>query len=188
MVQIMAVAELAAALAAAGLWDQADAAAERALSLHESVPHPAAICRMLRGVADSSMRLRGSEAVSATLGYLDQADAVNVAAAEEPDRYARWPETAQTTELRARVLADAGQHDEALTAAGLALLAYQAGGDQSLAQQAEVTRIAAIVEGLRVGRSGPAIERLTAMISRCQAAGLADKASQLTGLRDSLAR
>lgn len=89
-------------------------------------------------------------ATSGTLGYLSQADEVNAPAAEVPDQYVRWPETAQTAELRVRVLAEAGQNDEALAAADISIGAYLAGGDGTLAQQAEVTRIAAIVEGLRM--------------------------------------
>jgi tetratricopeptide (TPR) repeat protein len=186
-VQVIAVAEMATALAGAELWDQADAAVERALSLHRTAQHPAAICQMLRGVANLSMRLRGAEAVGSTLGYLSQADEINVGAAEVPGEYVRWPETAQTAELRTRVLADAGQSDEALAAADISIRAYQAGGDQTLAQQAEVTRIAAIVEGLRIDRRGPAINRLNAMINRCQAATLTNETGQLIRLRDRIA-
>lgn len=182
----MIVGELAAALAAAGLWDQVDGAIGRAFAAHTSNPNPAAICHMLRMVADCSIQ-RGRDAIDATLGYLSQADDVNEQATEIPGRYARWPETAQNAELRTRALAEAGRNQDALAAAEASLRAYTAGGERTLAKQAEVVRIAAVIEGLRLGDRGSAVARLEPMIVRCQVAGLADQAAQLSDLRGRLA-
>jgi hypothetical protein len=181
----MVVGELAAALAAAGLWDQVDGAIQRAMAAHASNPNPAAICHMLRMVADSSIQ-RGRDAIDATLGYLGQADEVNERATEIPGRYAKWPETAQNAELRARALAEAGQNQDALAAAEVSLRAYEAGGERTLAKQAELVRIAAILEGLRLGDRSSAVVRLEPIIGRCQTAGLADQAAQLSDLRTRL--
>ncbi|MBO0832933.1 MAG: hypothetical protein J2P29_13290, partial [Actinobacteria bacterium] len=185
--KIMVAGELAASLAAAGLWDQADAAVQRAMQAHAAHPHPAVICHMLRMVADASMSDRGVAATTDTLGYLSLADEVNEQATEVPGSYARWPETAQTAELRARVLAEANRNEDALAAAEISLRAYESGGaDQTIARQAEVTRIAAILQGIRLGQRASAADRLTLMIDRCQSAGLSGQAAQLTELRGRL--
>jgi tetratricopeptide (TPR) repeat protein len=181
----MVIGELAAALAAAGLWDQADDTIERAMAAHARNSNPAAICHMLRMVADSSIQ-RGGDAIGATLGYLSRADDVNEQATEIPGRYARWPETAQNAELRARALAEAGRNHDALAAAEVSLRAYEAGGDRTVAKQAEVVRLAAVIEGLRLGDRSSAAARLEPMIARCESAGLTDRAAQLSDLRGRL--
>lgn len=131
-VHTMVCAKLAAALFAAGLWAQADQAAERALTSHAGAPNPAEICRMLRTAAETSFQARGPEGVDQAVEYLRQADQVNESAQEREEpgyRYWRFPERAQNAMVRATGLAGAGRNEEALAATELAIAAWHVGAD-----------------------------------------------------------
>lgn len=190
--QTLACAKLAAALFGAGLWAQAEQAAERALGSHAEGPNPVEVCRMLRIGADASYQGRGAQGTEAALALLRRADEVNEAAEEHGqsgNRYHRWPERAQNALLRATVLASAEppRNEEALAAAELSAAAWREGAKATVDQEAEAVRIAAIVEGARLGRKQEAIARLTPMIARCREADRRSAAEVLEKLKASFA-
>jgi hypothetical protein len=192
-VQTLACAKLAAALFAAGLWAQADQAAERALDSHAKGPNPAEVCRMLRIGANASYQGRGAQGTESALALLRQADEVNEAADEQGEsgnHYHRWPERAQNALLRATVLASAepARNEEAPAAAELSATAWREGANATVDQEAEAVRIAAIVEGARLGRKQAATDRLTRMIARCQDANRQQAAEVLDKLKASFAQ
>ena len=191
-VQTLACAKLAAALFSAGMWAQADQAAERTLESHATGPNPAEVCRMLRIGADASYQGRGAQGTEAALALLRQADEVNEAATEQGEsgnHYHRWPERAQNALLRATVLASAepARNEEALAAAESSAIAWREGATATIDQEAEAVRIAAIVEGARLGRKQAATDRLTQMIARCRDANRQQAAGVLEKLKASLA-
>lgn len=166
-VKTLAVAELASALYAAQLWEQADKALDRAIAAHAEGPNAAAVCDMLRIGADSAARNLGAEGVERALELLGRADEVNLATEEVEGRYRRWPETAQTADVRTQVLAGADRDEEALAAAESAIAAWRL-GENTLTPLAEATRVAAVLEGLRLGRRAAAADRVRPMIARCR--------------------
>jgi hypothetical protein len=186
----MATARAARALYLAGAWDAAGAAADRALGFHGEGAEPVEITAMLRTGAEASSRSRGAQAVPEALELLRRADEVNEATEErvEPGyRYRRFPERAMNAELRARALAAAERDEEALVAAVAAVAAWTEGGAEALRPTADATRLAAVIEGRRLGRVDAARERLAPVIERCRAAGFEEYARQLEELRESLA-
>ena len=60
------------------------------------------------------------------------------------------------------------------------------GGDEALEPLAEATRIAAVIEGFRLGRKQQARDRLAPLIIRCNAHRLTEPADALAKLSESL--
>src|SRR5262249_26687284 len=180
-VPTMGACEFAQALPAARLWGQMHAAVERVLSSEAAAADPAPICRMLRSCADALIQDKSTQRVGEALEYLRRGDRINTAAEESEHRH-RWPETAQNAQLRAQGLAQVGRNDEALAAIETSIMAWQDGGDGVLAQLAEATRIAGVIEGFRLGRKAAARDRLAPIGIRCRAAGLSKQADQLAQL------
>lgn len=185
-VATMVTCELAATLALAGMGPEAQAATGRALAAHAAAPNPAMICRMLRACAEAALTERGAAAIGEVLDYLSSADHVNETAPEQEGVYRRWPERAMNAELRAQVFAQDKRYDDALAVIELAIAEWEQGGDSALDRLAEATRVAAVIEGHRLGRKEQARERLTPVIERCRAAGFGPGVDGLTRLRESL--
>ena len=164
-------AELVCALYLAQLWEQGEQAFERALEVHETAPNPAMICKMLRVAAEAEYQYRGVPGVERALELLRRSDVVNEAAEEVAGRYRRWPETALNADVRVQALGSAGRDEEALTACEQAIAAWRIGGNQTVGEYAQAVRIAAILEGDRLGRRQQAAARLSPAIARCREAG-----------------
>lgn len=182
-------AELGVAVYAASLWDQGPATIERALAAHRRAPNSAPVCKMLRVAADAEYRRRAAEdGVTRALDLLRRADEINEATPEVDGGYRRWPETAMIADLRMLALAAAERDEEALAAALVAVAAWENGGDHTLGDTAETARIAAVIEGFRLGRPEDALARLSPMIARCRAAGHTRGVAALTKLAEDLRR
>jgi tetratricopeptide (TPR) repeat protein len=175
-------AEVGTAVYAAHLWEQGAATVERALAAHAEAPNPAAVCKMLRAAAEAEYREHGAEGVERALELLRRSDEVNEAAAEVEGEYRRWPETALNADTRVQALASVRRDEEALAAADAAIAAWRGGGDRTVGEVAESVRVAAIIEGFRLGRTKEAGARLAAMIDRCRAVGHERAVTVLTKL------
>ncbi|HEU5355671.1 MAG TPA: tetratricopeptide repeat protein [Actinocrinis sp.] len=184
-IKTMVACELTGALARAGMRNEARAAADRALTAHKVAPNPAAVCAALRVCADKLATAEQSESIDEVLEYLRQADEINEATPES-ENYRRWPESALNAQLRAQGLAEAGRNGEALEAIEQSIAAWQQGGDEALEPLTEATRIAAVIEGIRLGRKQQARERLAPLIVRCNANRLTDQANALIRLSENL--
>ena len=167
----LAASQLVGALYSARLWDQGEKAIERALSVHEIAPNPAAICKMLRIAAEAEYENRGPEGVERALDLLRRSDEINESAEEIEGRYRRWPETAFNSHERFQALARAERLEEALVAAEAAIAAWQLGGKETIGEYAQAVLNAALLEGGRLGRRKHAVARLSAAISLCREAG-----------------
>jgi tetratricopeptide (TPR) repeat protein len=187
-VRTMVVCELARALFAAGMLDQARTAADRARQAHEQAPNPGALCAMLRVAANGVMEAEGGEAAEQALAYLDEADAVTGATPERPGGFLRWPETAQTADARTQILGALGRNEEALAATVAASLAWERGGSRTIDEWAESVRIAAVLEGGRLGRREQALARIAPAIERCRLANRDRAVKILTQLAENLGR
>lgn len=163
--------ELGAALYAARLWEQADAAMDRALATHAESANPAAICVMLRVGAEATYRHFGPAGTERALDLLRRADEINLATEEIEGQYRRWPETGQNANLRTRALASVNRDEEALAAADAAIAAWRLGGREAIGPLAEATRVAAILEGVRLERRTKAAARLRPVIASSRDAG-----------------
>ena len=178
-VRTMVVCELASALFGAEVPDQAAAIMAKAWDLHTTAPNPGAVCSMLRTAAGSAM---DEQEVDRALGHLDRADAVAAAAEERPGAFLRWPELGQSAELRTQILGAAERYEEALAAAEAAALAWERGGTRTLDAWAESVRLAAVIEGYRLGRRAAAAARIAPALDRCRLAGRDQAVSVLTEL------
>ena len=182
-VRTMVVCELAAALFGAEVPDQAEATMAKAWDLHARAPHPGAVCAMLRTAAGSAM---DAEDVATALAHLDRADAVVAAAEESPGEFLRWPELGQTADLRTQILSAVDRYDEALAATEAAAQSWERGGSRTVDAWAESVRIAAVIEGYRLGRRAEAVARLTPAVERARLAGRDHAVGILTELANSL--
>lgn len=189
-------AEAAITLALADRREAADTAYERAVAAHAESPNPPLILQMMREFARLTPQAREDEggaegeapgAASGTdkaLAHLARADAVLAAlSAEEADGFAVWYERGEIHYRRARVLAEAGRHEEALPEAESAIAAHEEGGEQGELPRAEAVRIAALVEGNGLDRVNEAIARLTTAAARCRNSGHPEAARILDALR-----
>ncbi|MFC1413464.1 hypothetical protein ACEZCY_30385 [Streptacidiphilus sp. N1-12] len=183
-----AAAGAAGALAAAGNWEAARAALERALASHAEAPCLPDLTDTLRTFAAEAIEARGAEAAEEALGYVDQADQLR----EESQDLAREQflsvdvDVAQCSHTRGHVHAAAGRPAEALAAFEQAVAAYDRAGYAEAPARFESVRMAALVEGRALDRAPAARERLDKAAAEAQAAGLADAATTLRRLRDSL--
>jgi hypothetical protein len=181
-------AELVCALYAASLWEPGEAALERALAAHAEAPNPAALGKALRVAAEAEYRGRGAEGIERALAHLQTADEVNTATEEVEGAYRRWPETALNADVRTQALAAARRNEEALAAAEAAAAAWRLGEDRTVGEFAESMRIAAVVEGFRLGRRQEAATRLAPVIDLCKQAGHTRAVTALSQLQDNLTR
>ncbi|MBR7832765.1 hypothetical protein KDL01_05805 [Actinospica durhamensis] len=182
-VRTMVVCELASALFGSEVLDQAEATMAKAWELHALAPHPGAVCAMLRTAAGSAM---DAEDAAAALAHLDRADAVVAAAEESPGEFLRWPELGQTADLRTQILSAVERYDEALAATEAAAQSWERGGSRTVDAWAESIRIAAVIEGYRLGRRAEALARLTPAVERARLAGRSHAVEILTELANSL--
>ncbi|MEU9854592.1 hypothetical protein [Streptomyces sp. NPDC047974] len=191
-------AEAAITLALAERRDAADKAYERAVAAHTEAPNPPLILQMMREFARLTPQSRededegkagagapgGASATDTALAHLTRAEAVLAAVtAEEAEGFAVWYERGEIHYRRARVLAEAGRHEEALPEAESAIAAHEEGGEQGELPRAEAVRIAALVEGNGLDRVNEAIARLTTAAARCRNSGHPEAARILDALR-----
>ncbi|MFF9342606.1 hypothetical protein ACF1CG_23025 [Streptomyces sp. NPDC014773] len=176
-------AEAATTLALAGRWEAADTAYERAVAAHAEAPHPPLILLMMREFARLTMSTREAEGTGTALEHLSRADAVLAALPPGDEGFAVWYERGEIHYRRARVLAEAGRHEEALPQAEAAIAAHEEGGDQGELPRAEAVRVAALIEGDGLGRTHEAIARLTTAAARCRNSGHPEAAHVLDALR-----
>ncbi|WP_051451742.1 hypothetical protein [Actinospica robiniae] len=187
-VRTLVVCELAGALFAAEVPEQARAAVGRARELHAQAPNAGALCAMLRQAANGVMEARGSDGAEEALAYLDEADAATAAAEELAGLFQRWPETAQTADLRTQILSSVSRFEEALAATEAASIAWERGGTRSIDEWAESVRIAAVLEGHRLGRPEQAVARIGPAVDRCRLAGRDRAVAILTRLAQNLGK
>ncbi|MET8544218.1 tetratricopeptide repeat protein, partial [Kitasatospora sp. NPDC004799] len=183
----MVACEATLALAQADRWDAAEAALARAREAHGKGPQVDQLAATLRELARLTMRARGEEGLAAALALVAEADAVGEAAERAGREYNSWYLRGGSHYERARSLAVAGRYEEALAEVEQAIPAYEAGGERAESPRAESVRLAALIEGSDLGRTGAAVARLTAGIARCEAAGLPEAAEVLAELRERFA-
>ncbi len=183
-----AAAGAAGALAAAGNWEEARAALERALTANAAAPCLPALTDALRSLAVEAVDARGAAAAEEALGYLDRADRLRE---EFPDAAAEQfvsaaVDMAQCSFTRGQVHATAGHAEEALAAFDLAITGYDQEGHATALPRFEAVRMAALMEGRNLGRVPAARERLAKAAAEADAAGRAPVATTLRRIRDSL--
>ncbi|MER7845111.1 hypothetical protein ABTZ03_14340 [Kitasatospora sp. NPDC096077] len=185
----MVACEATLALARAGRRDAAEAALGRAREAHGKAPQIDQLAATLRELAQLTMRAEGAEGLDASLALLAEADAVGEAADRAGQEYDGWYLRGGSHYERARCLAIADRHEQALTEAERAIAEYgrraeQAGSARAGSLRAEAVRLAALIEGGDLGRPRAAVQRLTAGIAHCEAAGLGEAAEVLAELRE----
>ncbi|MFJ7906000.1 hypothetical protein [Kitasatospora sp. NPDC096204] len=183
----MVACEATVALARAERWDAADAALARAREAHGKAPQVDQMAATLRELVRLTTRAKGEEGLSAALALLAEADAIGEAAERAGAEYNSWYLRGGSHYERARALAVAGRHEEALAEVERAIPEYEAGGGQAESPRAEAVRLAALIEGSDLGRTDAAVARLTAGIARCEAVGLPEAAEILADLREQFA-
>ncbi|MFD7901292.1 hypothetical protein ACFV4G_03520 [Kitasatospora sp. NPDC059747] len=183
----MVACEASLALAHADRWEAADAARERALAAHAEAPQWDQMAGTLRDFAKLVMRARGGEGLETALARLAEADAVGAAAECAGASYNSWFLRGGSHYERARCLAIAGRHEEALAEAERAIPVYEEGGEEAESPRAEAVRMAALIEGTDLGRTRAAVARLTAAADRCRRVGLPEAAEILADLRERIA-
>ncbi|MEV7602538.1 hypothetical protein AB0O91_34715 [Kitasatospora sp. NPDC089797] len=203
----MVACEATLALARADRRDAAEAALGRAREAHGRAPQIDQLAATLRELAQLTMRSEGAEGLDAALALLAEADAVGEAAERAGQEYDAWYLNGGSHYERARCLAIADRHEEALAEVERAIAEYgrhAAGAESPRADssqadssradalraeslRAEAVRLAALIEGGDLGRRRAAVDRLTAGIARCEAAGLGEAAEVLAELRERLA-
>ncbi|WP_380280736.1 hypothetical protein [Kitasatospora purpeofusca] len=183
----MVAAEATVALVHADRWEAAHAARARALAAHEQWPQAGPVSAMLRQFARLTAQKEGPAGVESALARLAEADAVRERLEREEPGAETWYPRAAVHYERARVLAVAGDFEEALAEAERAITAYEVGGEQAETPRAEAVRLAAVIEGTDLDRGAAARERLTVAVDRCRAHGLEEAAAILAELRERLA-
>ncbi|MFD8707767.1 hypothetical protein ACFV1W_35170 [Kitasatospora sp. NPDC059648] len=191
----MVACEATLALARADRWDAAEAALGRARQAYGAAPRVDQLAATLRELAQLTMRSRGAEGLDAALALLAEADGLGEAAKQAGQEYDDWYLQGGSHYERARCLAIADRHEEALAEIERAIAVYGRGGEptgpapsseslRSESLRAEAVRLAALIEGGDLGRSRAAVDRLTAGVARCEAAGLPEAAQVLAELRE----
>ncbi|MFH8385118.1 hypothetical protein ACH4E7_29950 [Kitasatospora sp. NPDC018058] len=180
----MVACEATLALAQADRWDAAEAALERAREAHRKAPQVDQLAATLRELARLTVCDKGAEWLDAALALLAEADALGEAAERSGEEYNSWYLRGGSHHERARCLAVADRHEEALAEVERSIAVYEQGGGQAESPRAESVRLAALIEGGDLGRPQAAVARLTAGITRCEAAGLPEAARILAELRE----
>ncbi|WP_316524434.1 hypothetical protein [Kitasatospora brasiliensis] len=183
----MVACEATLALAQADRWDAAEAALTRAREAHGKAPQVDQLAATLRELARLAMRAQGAEGLDAALALLAEADAVGEAAEQRGEEYNSWYLRGGSHYERARSLAVAERHEEALAEVERAIPEYRAGGERAESPAAECLRLAALIEGSDLGRTEAAVARLTAGIAHCEEVGLSEAAQVLAELRERFA-
>ncbi|MEY9838626.1 hypothetical protein [Streptacidiphilus sp. EB103A] len=183
-----AAAGAAGALAQAGNWEGARAALERALASNAESPCIPDLTDALRTLAVEAVDARGAEAAEEALGYVDRADRLRE---EFPDAAREQfisveVDRAQCCYTRGRVHAAVGDPGDALAAFEQAIVCYEEAGHATVPARFEAIRMAALMEGRALDRAAAAQERLAKAAAEARAAGLANAATTLQRLRDSL--
>ena len=183
-----AAAGAAGALAAAGNWEEARAALERALTANAAAPCVPALTEALRTFAVEAVDARGAAALAEALDCLDRADRLRE---DFPDAAAEQfvsavVDMAQCSSTRGQVYAAAGRAEEALAAFDLAISGYDREGHTTALPRFEAVRMAALMEGRHLGRVPAARERLAKAAAEADAAGRAPVAATLRRIRDGL--
>ncbi|MFJ9771466.1 hypothetical protein ACIRVF_09490 [Kitasatospora sp. NPDC101157] len=200
----MVACEATLALARADRWDAAEAALGRARQAHGKAPKVDQLAATLRELAQLTMRSRGAEGLEAALALLAESDGLGEEAERAGQEYDDWYLQGGSHYERARCLAIADRHEEALAEVERAIAVYGRGGEpaggprssgsprpeslrteslRSESLRAEAVRLAALIEGGDLGRPRAAVDRLTAGAARCEAAGLPEAAQVLAELR-----
>ncbi|MFD7590837.1 hypothetical protein ACFV84_35965 [Kitasatospora sp. NPDC059811] len=180
----MVACEAALALARADRWEAAKAALDRALAAHAQAPQVDQLAATLREFARLTMHAEGPEGLASALARLAEADAAGEHAGQTGQEYNPWYLRGGSHYERARCLAMAERHEEALAEVERAIAVYEGGDERAGTSRAEAVRLAALIEGADLGRTGAAVARLTAGIARCEAAGLPEAAQVLAELRE----
>jgi hypothetical protein len=141
---------------------------------------------MMRQFAALTMADQGPEGLDTALTHLSDADALLAGVPSDLDGFAHWYEAGSTHYQRARALASAERFPEALAEMERAISTHATGGPDGESPRAEAVRVAALIEANGLDTPDAAIARLTAAITRCEAAGLAHAAKILANLRGDL--
>ncbi|SDK94274.1 hypothetical protein [Streptomyces indicus] len=179
--------ETAVLLAEAGEFGPAREALDQALAAHATSPESARyeqLSNHLREVARLQAQQQGEEGLRPARALLAEAERLAAAAARAgfvPQ--GRSLETALAYE-HGRVNAYAGAYEESLTALTqtLTLLGEVGSGDERIGEWTECVRLAGVVEGIYLERTGPALARIDAAVGRLTAIGRPDATTPLTEL------
>jgi tetratricopeptide (TPR) repeat protein len=186
VIHTLAAAEAAVALARTDRWDAARSAYDRAVASHDRGPNPGPVGEMMRQFAALTMASEGPDGLDAALGHLSDADALLAAVPSDLDGFAHWYEAGSIHYQRGRALASAERFPEALAEMERAIAVHDSGGPEGESPRAEAVRVAALIEANGLEAPDAAIARITAAITRCEAAGLAHAAKILASLRENL--
>ncbi|WP_328912617.1 MULTISPECIES: hypothetical protein [unclassified Streptomyces] len=179
--------EAAVALANAGRWDAAHTAYRRAVASHERAARPAPVASMMREFARLTMAEREAEGLPDALGHLAEAEALCAQVPPDVEDFVHWYQRGAVHYQRSRAYAAAQEYDNALAEMEQAIAVYDTGGRPGEEPRAEAVRIAALIEGNALGDVAAATARLTASITRCEAAGFPEAAAALASVRATLA-
>ncbi|MEV6105952.1 hypothetical protein AB0M28_14725 [Streptomyces sp. NPDC051940] len=186
-IHTMVACDAASALAAAGSWEAADTARERALAAHGRAPRHDNVTPMLCESAQHLMDQQGADALDRALALLATADELLAEAAVGEEPVPVWYHQGAVRYRRARCLAEAERFEEALGELEASIAGYAEGGPQAEEPRAESVRVAAMIEGHALGRPAAAVTRLGDAIRRCEQAGHMEAARILAALREQLA-
>ncbi|WP_432118122.1 hypothetical protein [Streptomyces sp. bgisy032] len=180
----MIAAETAVLLGESGDFDRAREAADQALAAHARDPRIELLSNCLRELGRLQAQRQGPDGLAAALAYLADAGRIaDEARATGYEPHGRDLDTALAYEY-GRVNAYAGAYDDALAALekALALLGEPGQGDERAGEWAECVRLAAVVEGIYLERTAPALSRLDPAIARLTALGHTEETEALTSL------
>ncbi|MGW2400814.1 hypothetical protein ACWCYY_30055 [Kitasatospora sp. NPDC001664] len=183
-IHTMVACEATIALAEAGHWEAAAAARERAVASHAKAPRTGQLADTFQQFARLTVSDRGPDGLPDALALLAESDRIREAAREAGEELDFWYLEGSAHDSRARVYAMAERFEEALAEAELSIAAYDRGAERGEGSRAESVRLAAVLEGGRLGRTEQAVARLTAGIDRCTRAGLLEAAGILADLRE----
>lgn len=180
----MIAAETAVLLGEAGDFERAREALAQALAAHGREPRYEQLSNALRELARLQAEQQGPDGLAGALAHLDEAgrvaDAARAAAFEPRGRDL---DTALAYE-HGRVHAYAGRYEESLTALEKALGQLGEPGPDRFhaAQWAECVRLAAVVEGMYLERTAPALARLDTAIARLTPLGHTEETGPLASV------
>ncbi|MFJ8045582.1 hypothetical protein ACIRBX_34250 [Kitasatospora sp. NPDC096147] len=183
-IHTMVACEATVALAEAGHWEAAEAARDRAVASHAVAPRTGQLADVFQQFARLTMSAKGPDGLPEALGLLAEADRIREAARAAGEELDFWYLEGGAHDSRARVYAMAEQFEEGLAEAELSIAAYGVGAERGEGPRAEGVRLAAVLEGGKLGRTEAAAARLEAGIDRATRAGLLEAAAILRDLRE----